>query len=41
MTGARRDTVLVVGPPLSGASGVAAALRQRLTGCHVTETASP
>ena len=40
MTGARRDTVLVVGPPLSGASGVAAALRQRLTGCHVTETAS-
>jgi len=30
----------VVGPPLSGASGVAAALRARLIECHVSETAS-
>lgn len=37
MTRSRADTVLVVGPPLSGASAVAAALRHGLTGCHVTE----
>lgn len=30
--------VRVVGPPLSGASAVAAALRRRLAGCHVTES---
>jgi hypothetical protein len=40
MTRSRTDTVLVVGPPLSGASAVAAALRHGLTGCHVTETAA-
>lgn len=34
------DTVLVVGPPLSGASAVAAELRRRLPGCLVSETTS-
>jgi hypothetical protein len=29
-----------MGPPLSGASAVVAALQQGLTGCHVTETAA-
>lgn len=32
--------VQVVGPPLSGATAVAAALRRELLGCHVTETAT-
>ncbi len=31
--------VQVVGPPLSGAGSVASALRRRLAGCHVTESA--
>jgi hypothetical protein len=34
------SVVLVVGPPLSGASAVAAALRPRLTGCQVSEAVS-
>ncbi len=32
-------TVLVVGPPMSGASAVAAALRRRLTGCRIVDAA--
>jgi len=36
----RRDTVLVVGPPLSGASAVATALRGQLSDCEITESAS-
>ena len=31
------DTVLVIGPPLAGASAVAAALRGRLAGCVIVE----
>lgn len=33
------DTVVVLGPPLAGAGGVAAALRTQLTGCVVVEPA--
>lgn len=35
------DTVLVLGPPLSGAGAVAAALRRRLHGCTVVEPGQP
>jgi hypothetical protein len=35
----RADTVLVVGPPLAGASSVAAALHGRLDGCAIVEPA--
>lgn len=33
------DTVLVIGPPLAGAGGLALALRVRLTGCVIVEPA--
>ncbi len=33
------DTVLVMGPPMSGASAVAATLRRRLTDCRIVDTA--